>query len=479
MKRFPSIHFLWSVFFAINSIAVELNYPRYRYIVTPLARITELRDLHANVPFPEHASLHFQIVKAPGTHATTWLVNVSLDEYEKYLSEKAPAFDGPEATKLSVILKQLKPLARSPELAIPLIQHLAKMIGMVRTLFIVEGLEIYPLPVLQAIAGVKPDPSNEVFLSLRRFGVMRHRGPKITQETFNGIPKSIEYMLRPLVPDPRAHLVVGDVQTAFLAKTLPTPIQFFPDVRMSEFFNVENKSVLVPFQIGSNEAHDLSERAYIAQITRGRRHVSKELLASLKTVARSLNLTRMFFYIIEDYLEERPLQTLSFIDGGTTEDDFYALPADQRFKSIHLREMFPNERLFEVHGLAFDPDVKNNAQLDINTEAWAAQVVDFIQNGGHHSARFVVQAHPTAAQFYQNKMGLTLIEESQQSFDGEVVLLHETGKIIVERILKLFPHLEIVISPELPNRLNRRHPNALVDSRCMEILKRMGTSDFS
>jgi hypothetical protein len=327
------------------------------------------------------------------------------------------------------------------------------------------------------MAGVKSHTkTEEAFLTVRRFGVMRRRGPQIHPTSFSGAPIPLQQILQPLVRDHYAHLVVGDIITPFTPHYVPTPVQFYSEIHMSEFFEPDHKSLLIAWGLGSEETHNLSYKAYQAQMRKGRREsIDEKLLSSLKTAANSLDLSRLFFYVIEDFVNETALETISFIDGGSSKEDFYETPAEKRFEKLKLRQRFrADEEIIEIHGLAIDPDVKGEKDSPINTEAWCAQIIDFIQNGSHERTRFILQADPVPARLYGSQMGFHLIEESKGYFEKDIFLMHTTGAELKEKIYKLFPHLKIGVALEVPNRLNRRTAGPDSDAACIQKLRNFG-----
>ncbi len=67
-------------------------------------------------------------------------------------------------------------------------------------------------------------------------------------------------------------------------------------------------------------------RAYRAQFERGHRpNIDEKLLANLKIAAAKLDLSRLFFAVVEDYVNEKALEVMTFIDGGAHDYDFYEI----------------------------------------------------------------------------------------------------------------------------------------------------------
>lgn len=452
-------------------------YPRYRYYVTPLARMHELEGLPPiahSIHAPDTVSVHLQVENYPGNTTSYWLFNSSFEEYQAMLKARPFADEGEAADRVRELVKILKKNDfKSVEEMMPVAKELQERIGMIRTSYILESAEHFPVESLYAMAGVTDkNATPEQVLVLRRFGVMRRRGPI---ETGHRGQKPIEYFMQPLVPDRYAHLVVGDIVTPFTAHYIPTPVQFYPEIKMSEFFDADHKSLLVSWGVNADEVIDLSFKAYIDQMEHDGVSVAPEQIEAQKNVTRSLDLSRLFFYVIEDFTGELPLQTISFIDGGKTGDDFYETPAEKRHKDIKFRELFPNDYLIEIRGLAIDPELRGKKGSPINTEAWAAQLLDFVHNGGHDNTRFILQARSGAARLYESKFGFVALNKIPGEKDPmKILAMHTTGAELKARIYKLFPHLKVGFAMDFPNRLNRRMPDYNTDKACMAKLRNFG-----
>ncbi len=464
----------------LYSAAVDDSYPRYKYIVSPVYRMGLPPDLSSHFG-PDTVSMNFVVEYRPGSYTSYWLLNVSREEFNSYMRNPAPAHENAIAFEIKALIRELKALSENPPpnyspekvivRSLDINSRLSGLVGPVRVLKITLGLEHWPLDVLQAVAGVKPDVAGETFLSLRRFGVLRRRGPTQHEET-NDFDLHLRQVLAPLTFDRYAHMVVGDISVPFLHNTLPPPVVYFSDAHMSEFFKANDVSFMVSWGIGSEEAHDLSFRAYKAQIARGHRpSIDNDLLDNLKKAAGELDLTRVFFVAIEDYVNEQVLEVMAFIDGGSKTNDFYETPAEKRFEALNLRERFPGE-LIEIHGLAIEPGKRAKA-LGLSTDAMAIQLLHFIENGGHDATTFMLQADALPARLYQS-YGFVEVEGSRELLEKELIIMAATGAQLKTKLRSLFPHLKVKLSPELPNRLTRRTAGPQSDSACFRKLRDFG-----
>ncbi len=473
---------LFSLILMGASVALHLtnlyaDYPRYKYIVTPLARLSEIPSHSQHVFDEDTVSVSFQIEEAPGRSDTHWLFNVSYQEYEAYLKEKAPAQDNPAAARARELISKIKMQPIPSEETLKLISELYEILGFVRTMSIVEALEYFPLETLFAMAGVKnTDSESTPTLVLRRFGVMRRRGPKINPGPRDPAGPSIESIIEPLVPDRYAHLVAGDIVTPFTPKYIPPPVQFFSDVRMSEFFSESHKSLLISWGVTAEDAVELSFRAFFDQLNQNGESLSEETIRAMKEKTRELDLSRLFFYVLENFTEEKALQTVSFIDGGKVSNDYYELPVEKRNRDLKIREKFPDDELIEVRGLAIDPELRGQKDSPINTEVWAAQLLDFVQNGGHKNTRFILQAYIGPARLYKGLFNFHFLTDREDTDPKKIHVLHASGAELITAIYKRYPHLKIGLSHDFPNRLNRRMPSYDSDNACRAKLAYFGHS---
>jgi hypothetical protein len=466
---------LRSIFFLLAFLAMAAKaqeYPRFRYIIVPVP-YDVLDQLPYPSPIPRSGLVHvfFQVETAPGTVHSFSKESIYAADYKEELRLPIRHFRDDEADVIRRLIYDMKIGHSTTEKNLEAHKILLPLIGPVRMMYLIDGLNYdYPQKVLQAIAGVKND-STEPFLAVRRFGVLRRRVREVFVYEENGLQRfDFGPPDDPFLYDADLHTTIGDSIFPFRPNHHPPPLRATAELQMLDTGNVNDDAFLIQWGIGSEEAHDLSFRAYRAQMARHRNHsiIDENLLAQLRKVAGNLDLTRMFFINIEDFVSEKVFETMAFIDGGSATHDYYETPVDTRFASINLRTLFPGE-FIEIHGLAVDPE-RVELKGILNTDTMAIQLLAFIENGGHDNTTFVLQAHAAAALIYPT-YGFAELAESVGKAEKGIVVMYATGKTLREKIRALFPDSKQSPVVELPNRFNRRFAGPRVDMECLAKLK--------
>lgn len=482
-KYFLILSICFSVF-----LQADPPYPRVRYIIMPIPGTVEFEELPAWATgsaleeFKEmfnNDSVSLWVEVDYGPHKPPQRIHLMNNTYEshmEFLKNAPPAFEHPELEKLKDDIEYLRHVPE--EGSTEVMDHVLKlknMIGPIRTQYLLHGIKFYPPEVLHAIAGIKSAEAEYPFLSLRRFGVLRRR----SMHVMDSDPDDIHNFLRRNRAGPDdilnldfvTHMVVGEVKTPYIPGFLPPHVQSFTEATSYDGYTENHPSLLVAWAQGSEEVHDLSYRAYKAQIARGHRpSINDQLLSSLKAAANALDLSRIYFVVIEDYVREKALEVMAFIDGGLRVVDYYKLPIENRFPGIDFREMFPDE-LIEVHGLAVDPDASDMKGV-LNADAMALQLLEFIEGSGHEKTTFVLQADALPARLYKS-FGFNEIEGSSKMLAEPLIAMFATGEVLKTRIRDLFPHVRRINTPELPNKVNRRIPGPEMDT-CLTKLRNFG-----
>lgn len=336
------------------------------------------------------------------------------------------------------------------------------VLGPVRTYYMRSNASLLSRDQLTQLTGLKGEQPLPV---LRRFGFVRNRR---AQPTWASRPDNIQITVQSGSTDT---LLVDSAHAHFAGFA---PISAFEEFETVTGFGDEmnSKELRHMWRLLSNKMHQLSFKLLARDIQRRKRKnmppraaVTPNLLELLEEESHKLDLSRAFFFVIEDYSSEEMAATMALIDGTHREgEEAYDLPIVRRLKDISkgaydLSAQFQGP-LFEMHSLAIDPEAKPKVSL----EELFLVVAQHIEDAGFEDATFLGQTDLLGGRLYA-KYGFKVHEEASKIIGKDEVVLSVKGRDFIDAVRKLMP-LQGIVRASLPNRITKRLAAADNDHWC-------------